>query len=206
MVFSVRANKKRIFAALVVVAVVILGMIVLPKLIKEPVKFYGETAAERREFLESFGWQISEEPLDVREVMIPEQWNDVYTKYNEMQISQGFDIRPYKGKACRQYIYLVNNYPDTDSEIHATMLVYNGVIIGGDISSAEVDGFMHGFAADSEHYGGGASAESAVSMIPESSEPISSEPGQTESAESTAAEPEGEAADAEITEDAYPTD
>ena len=32
-------------------------------------------------------------------------------------------------------------------------MVQGGIILGGDIACAEVDGFMHGFAKDSAYYG-----------------------------------------------------
>ena len=32
------------------------------------------------------------------------------------------------------------------------MLVYKNIIIGGDVSSAKINGFMHGFALDSAHF------------------------------------------------------
>ena len=41
----------------------------------------------------------------------------------------------------------MRNYPgyeDLDC-IHATLLIYDGQVIGGDICSTQLDGFMHGF-------------------------------------------------------------
>lgn len=153
MVVSLKANRKRILAVLILIAVVIGGFIIIPKLVTAPMKHYGETATQRAEFLQSFGYDIAAEPIDARKVTIPKEFNEVYSKYNTMQKAQGFDLKPYRGKECRQYVYLVNNYPNTTKEIHATLLVYEGVIIGGDVSCAEIDGFMHGFALDSARYG-----------------------------------------------------
>ncbi|MBE6731358.1 MAG: DUF4830 domain-containing protein [Ruminococcaceae bacterium] len=152
MVLSLKANKKRILAVVVLIGIVILGILVMPNLVNEPLKFKGGTHAERAAFLESFGYEISEDPVDVRTVTIPKEFSDIYTEYNDMQKAQGFDLKPYKGKECKQYIYLITNYPNTDCEVHATMLVYQNIIIGGDVSSAEINGFMHGFALDSAHF------------------------------------------------------
>ena len=33
----------------------------------------------------------------------------------------------------------------TDGSIRANLLVYDGVVIGGDVCSVALDGFMHGF-------------------------------------------------------------
>ena len=162
MVLSLKANKKRILAVLILIGVVTLGVFVMPNLVNEPLKFKGGTHAERAEFLESFGYEISEDPVDVRTVTIPKEFSEIYTEYNNMQKAQGFDLKPYKGKECKQYIYLITNYPGTDSEVHATMLVYQNIIIGGDVSSAEINGFMHGFALDSTHFSQSEESKSTV--------------------------------------------
>lgn len=221
MVFSVKANRKRILAVLAVVAIVVCGIIIIPKMVTAPMKHYGETPAQRVEFLQSFGWAVSKEPIDSRDVMIPKEFNEVYAKYNVMQKAQGFDLKPYSGMNCKQFIYLIENYPGTDREIHATLLVYEGLIIGGDVSCAEVDGFMHGFAADSARYGAdpvkaedpktesktdapksdeSASSEKAANGDVESAEDVNAEPQDGEDAQDTGAEPQNEE-DAEYAED-----
>lgn len=153
MVFSVKANKNKIIAAVAVVIILLCGIIFLPNIFEAEESYSGETNSQRIEFLNSFGWEVGDDSIDERNVTIPSQFSDIYTTYNVMQIAQGYDLEPYAGEICTQYIYLVENYPDEDGEIHATLLVYDGVIIGGDISCSELDGFMHGFAADSEYFG-----------------------------------------------------
>ena len=95
---------------------------------------------------------MEEEPADFREVVIPAEFNDVYTAYNAMQNAQGFDMKPYAGEKCMQYRYIVTNYPDCPDTVFATLLVFEDCIIGGDVSTEAADGFMHGFAADSEPF------------------------------------------------------
>ena len=141
MVVSLKANRKRILAFFVLALVVVGALFFL----------HGGEQEERVAFLESFGWQVQTEPTETREVMIPSQFNDVYTAYNVMQQAQGFDLKPYAGEICTQYLYKVENYPD-ETEVYATLLVYGDQIIGGDLASSQVDGFMHGFAADSARF------------------------------------------------------
>lgn len=153
MFLSLRANKKRIIAFLLLAAIVVAVCVFLSKKEKAPEEaFYGGTNEERIAFLSEFGWEVAENPVETREVMIPETFNDVYTAYNDMQKEQGFDLKPYAGYKCMQYKYSIMNYPDA-KEIIATLLIYDDKILGGDLACAEVDGFMHGFAADSTHYG-----------------------------------------------------
>ena len=53
----------------------------------------------------------------------------------------------YAGKRVKRWIYRVTNYPRYENAdcIQATLLIYDGQVIGGDVCSTEIDGFMHGF-------------------------------------------------------------
>ena len=71
----------------------------------------------------------------------------VFNAYNEIQLSQDYDLSAYKGFQVTKWVYRIVNYPgyaDKDC-IQITLLVYNGYVIGGDVCSVELDGFMHGF-------------------------------------------------------------
>ena len=151
MVLSVGANKKRIIAVLVLVAIALGAFFLIPR---EPERtvYPGMTNEERITFLQSFGWTVEEEPADTREVVIPAVFNDVYTAYNAMQNAQGFDLKPYAGEKCTQYRYIVTNYPDCADTVYATLLVCGDRIDGGGVSSDAQDGFMHGFAPDSARF------------------------------------------------------
>ena len=136
-----------------------------------------------------------------------------YLKYNEVQKAQGMDLERYRGKTCRQWIYNVTNYP-AQGTVHASLLVLDGKIIGGDLSSTELDGFLCAFngegaelpwsvpseipeTASSASTGETASSEAAVTSEPAASAVSSG----TESAVSAA-----EAAAEPIPDDAWPID
>ena len=51
-----------------------------------------------------------------------------------------------RGKTVMKYSYRITNYEGCDGEVYATLLVYKNRVIGGDVASAALDGFMHGFA------------------------------------------------------------
>lgn len=171
MFVSLKANRKRIAAFIILAAAVVAACLFLrwrggEEGPAEPREFFGETNEERLEYLSSFGWQVEQEPAETREVMIPKEFNDVYQNYNAMQQAQGFDLAPYSGQVVTQYKYLITNYPN-ETEVYATLLVYGRLIIGGDVACGKVDGFMHGFAKDSARYG-------EATPAPESSSPESS--------------------------------
>ena len=106
--------------------------------------FAGSTETQRRAFLGQYGWELGEE-INRGSVRIPEEFDDVYVQYNEIQLKQGFDLRRYAGKEVERYQYPVTNYPGYPEYIRANLLVFQGKIIGGDISSVALNGFMHGF-------------------------------------------------------------
>lgn len=103
--------------------------------------------SERMSFISQFGWEVSEEPTEVREIVIPQTFDDVYKKYNEIQLAQGFDLSSYAGMRVKRWTYSVKNYAGYEDKdcIRINILVKDGTVIGGDVCSTELDGFMHGF-------------------------------------------------------------
>lgn len=98
-------------------------------------------------FISSLGWEVDENPMEVREVVIPEVFDDVYSNYNDIQRSQGFDLQKYAGRRVKRWTYVIRNYPETKPEddfIRINILVCDEKIIGGDVCSIKLDGFMHG--------------------------------------------------------------
>ncbi len=102
-----------------------------------------ETPESRVEFLASCGYTVSDEPARTQEVRIPEAFNEVYTRYNAIQQSQGFDLTKYQGKTVLQVVYQVENYPGESSEpVYATLLLYRNKLIGADLSRGGTEGFL----------------------------------------------------------------
>ena len=44
-----------------------------------------------------------------------------------------------------RYTYEITNYDGEDGVVYANILIYRNRVIGGDICSADVTGFIHGF-------------------------------------------------------------
>ena len=91
--------------------------------------------------------EVKETPVEEVEVIVPESFDKVYLGYNEMQKEQGLNLSKYKGKTVTRYTYEVTNYPDYDGTVYISLLVYKDKVIGGDVCSADVNGFVHGFEA-----------------------------------------------------------
>lgn len=108
--------------------------------------YSASTDEERLNFINQLGLSVDSEPSAVREVMIPEEFDETYTNYNELQKQAMLDLEPYKGCNVKKWTYTVTNYPEYEGtqSIKINLLVYKGKIIGGDICSVEIDGFMKG--------------------------------------------------------------
>ncbi len=99
-------------------------------------------------FISGYGWQVDDEPIEVRDVVIPETFDEVYSNYNQIQLNQGFNLEKYAGQQVKRWTYVIRNYPDTlpeDDFIRINVLVKDGEVVGGDVCSVKLDGFMHGF-------------------------------------------------------------
>jgi len=149
-IVTTKLSRKKAVAIVLILAL-LLGAIILfagrrdqnageaPDAVHIPV----ETAQDIVAYLNSLGWQVGEEPIEVQEVLIPREFNEVYTAYNEIQKKAGFDLKNYSGQDAVRYTYQILNYPDHEEDIVADVLVSNGRIIGGNIQSIHLDGFMH---------------------------------------------------------------
>lgn len=104
-----------------------------------------KTAEDAKNFLSQFGWQVEAEPTEVKTVTIPAEFDKVFAAYNEMQKEQGLNLLKYKGKEATRYTFSVTNYAGYEGTVYANVLVYRNKVIGGDICSADVSGFIHGF-------------------------------------------------------------
>lgn len=98
--------------------------------------------SDRVALLRECGWEVEEEPVEFIEVKIPDEFDGVYNDYNEIQKRQGMDLSKYSGRRVMRYTYKIKNYPSEDGVV-ANLIVYKGKLIGGDVSSPKMGGFMH---------------------------------------------------------------
>ncbi|MBQ1280805.1 MAG: DUF4830 domain-containing protein [Oscillospiraceae bacterium] len=134
-------------------------------------------------FLASYGWEVDPTPTEMQDVRIPEDMNEVFAAYNELQRTQGFDLTRFSGQTAQRYVYQITNYSDMSAPVYASLLIVDGAVIGGDITSTAGSGTMHGFEAPA----GSRSAPTAVNTPDE----VTEETPQEEAAsvpDSTAAE------------------
>lgn len=151
-VLSFKMTKKKIAiaaAAVLLLVVIVIALVMSGGEAEASAMSSGQgvkTNDDRVGFLEAFGWEVEAEPVETREVQIPDALDDVLTEYNAIQTAQGMDLSRYTGKRVKCYTYLVLNYAGAaDGEVHANIVVYRDKVIAGDICSTSANGFMHGF-------------------------------------------------------------
>ena len=154
-IFSIKTSKRKLIAhgAFIVALIIVFGVffISLCSSDKEAVcpigkyKLNARDNDERIEFLSQFGWAVSGEPTEISTITIPAEFNSTYEKYNDIQREQGLDLSKYQEKTCTRYTYQILNYKDAAQGVRANLLVFNDKVIGGDVSSVTLNGFIHGF-------------------------------------------------------------
>ena len=153
-VLTAKLSKSKLIAAGVVLLAAILLIVLLAASggedkakTQSPI---GNTNDDRVAYLATFGWSVNAEPTQTQKVKIPDtSENKVFARYNDLQKSQGFDLTDFAGKEVMRYVYEILNYPDASAPVYASVLVYDGHIIGGDVTNSAPDGVIHGFALPS---------------------------------------------------------
>ena len=155
-IYALRATTLKLFGIMLLAAVLLVSLAVMIPAYgsetpvsadtQEQTVTYGKlkTNEERIKFLSQFGWEVEETPEE-EEVRIPAEFDRVFAGYNEIQKGQGLDLSKYKNKEVMRYTYEVTNYKGYNGVVYATLLIYRNKVIGGDVCSADPEGFIHGF-------------------------------------------------------------
>jgi len=153
-VFSFKSSKAKLIGIGVIILIALAAIIFFASGKTRPATNDGDIslrasdAAERVSFLSQFGWKFDEDPVEICEVIIPTEFDKTYEEYNAIQKNQNFDLEKYKGERVKRYTYEIKNHPDYPADsgfIRANILVFDGLVIGGDVSSLEPNGFQQGF-------------------------------------------------------------
>lgn len=189
-VLSLKTSKKKLLIFAVVILAAILGCFLLfgrggdeSYAVSAMGKYSlaASDASSRMAFLAQFGWTANEEPVEICEVIIPAEFNETYQSYNELQKEQGLDLSKYAGRTCKRWTYEITNYPGQTEGVRANLLILDGKVIGGDISSTKLDGFMHGFVSPGAQPQAGESTASVLESAPAPSGTAEASSASTES-------------------------
>ena len=145
-IYTFKLNKKT-FGILTAVVLIIVGLVIT--LVSCTKKEDAQTTVklsekeEMLQYVQSLGYTLDEERYQEKQVVIPSEFDEVYTKYNQLQKDSGFDLEKYKGKKVTLYTIGIKDYKDAQ-DVLCDLLVYKGKVIGGAVYTADVSGFMHG--------------------------------------------------------------
>lgn len=152
-IFTAKVKRGRITLGLLSVAVVCAAALLVTGLLGSrsaaasaslPSPKGVKTAEDRVTYLEGCGWLVNPQPIAVEELMIPKEFDDTYQDYLKLQSDQGFDLTKYCGKRVKRYAYEIKNYPTGESGVQAGLLIYKNTVIGGEVLSSQLNGFIHG--------------------------------------------------------------
>lgn len=152
LIWTLKFDRKKaafwaLMAALVVVGIVLLlgarGGAVHHSDAAKPSAAAVKNEKTRVAYLADCGWTVESPAMKEDTVLIPKNFSPVFEEYNELQKQQGFDLSRYAGKEVTLYTYKVL-HSNLGENVLASLYVCNGTVIGGDVHSTALDGFMCG--------------------------------------------------------------
>ena len=162
-IVTARLPKKRLLAGAAALCCCILAVFVLASGLggravaaSAEVK-HVKTNDDRLAYLNGLGWQVFPQPIATEELLIPEQFDDSYQGYLQLQSDQGFDLNQYRGKRVKRYTYQLTNYPAQAEPVQIALLVYKNKVVGGQIQSSS-GSFLHGLTLPAPDSSGPASS------------------------------------------------
>ena len=148
-IYSVRASTVKLFGFVALTLVLLAGILlsgeggtVAASGTATEVDYSGVKTNEARvAFIESFGIEIDDTPVEEESFTMPDDFDRVIVGYNELQKKQGLDLSKYQNKKVTRYTYKVTNY-NADGEVYANLFVHRGKVVACDICSADPEGFV----------------------------------------------------------------
>ena len=151
LIWTLKFDRKKAAFWVVMAALVIIGIVLLfgahaqaapaASGITKSTSVKSEKA--RVAYLADCGWKVESPALKEENVLIPTSFSPVFEEYNALQKQQGFDLSRYSGKEVKLYTYRVLDSKLGDNVL-AMLYVCSGSVIGGDVHSTALDGFMCG--------------------------------------------------------------
>jgi len=147
-IITAKLSKKRALLIVLALALIIGGIILLAgNRDRNQTHLSIESEADIIAHLADLGWEVAPDALEIQTVLIPREFTELFEHYNDMQKEAGFDLGNYRGHEAVRYTYRILNHPSQTEGVIVDVLVADGRIIGGDLQSIHLDGFIHGLIA-----------------------------------------------------------
>lgn len=140
-VLSVKASKSRMIPlifCLALIAALILAACIYPaeRTMIASTAPSGHSDEACAAYIKTLGYSAELPAVSVRHIRLPDTFDKALTAYNALQTEVGFDLTDYAGMRVQYRTYDLAETPTgVPSQIH--LYVYDGRIIGGDISAAD---------------------------------------------------------------------
>lgn len=150
-VYSIKATTLRFLSVLLLSGIALAGVTVFASTasseatgaVSETVSYENiKTESDRREFLSSFGYEVSTDAQSTVDFTLPKALDAVLLGYNEIQKEQGLDLGKYTGKKVTRYTYEIPEYEGYDGKVYANIIVYRGRVIAADLTGVGEEGFV----------------------------------------------------------------
>ena len=145
LIWTAKFSRKKAVGAVVLMGVVMAALIVLtgraPEEPEAPLPKLS-TNEERVAYLQSLGWEVEPEPIETLQFLLPAELEEPYRSYNELQLSQGFDLTRCCGKQVARYTYAVTNHPGQSEGVQANLYVCEEHPAAGDVCASGAKGFQ----------------------------------------------------------------
>lgn len=146
---TLKFDRKKAVFVIAMAALVLIGIILLVGAFSGSAEGKAKAALSARSekgraaYLADCGWTVETPALSEDTVLIPKQFSPVFEEYNALQKRQGFDLSDYCGMEVTMYTYRVLD-SGREGEVLAVLYVLNGTVVGGDVHSTALNGFMCG--------------------------------------------------------------
>ena len=118
-IITAKCSKRRVVKILLIFALLLSLFLALRacRHSSPPPVIAAGTNEERIAYLASLGWEVNDQPIETLSVTLGETLEEPYLSYNDLQLSQGFDLTRYCGQTLSRYTYVVTNYPDASRSV-----------------------------------------------------------------------------------------
>lgn len=133
-----------LFYILISLVLLLWGRLIVAEFSHHAYEKHLHTTEARVRCLAYYGWQVDKTSETEETVYIPQAFDAVWNRYNELQHMSGFDLLPYRGESAIRYTYRALEFPGCANaeDIFIHLLVKNDTAIGGDCMSVSLSGFM----------------------------------------------------------------
>ena len=149
LIYTVKFDRKKAAFWVAVAALLLVGVILMAGAFRKAAAVRNggggagmKTEAGRVAWLRSNGWEVESPAESESRVLIPATFSRVFEEYNSLQKRQGFDLSRYSGKEVTMFTYRVTNAGSRDEEVLAVLYLLDGALVGGDVHSTALNGFM----------------------------------------------------------------